>query len=244
MALITYLTTIKFGFGEVAGIEADLSGLGIARPMIVADKGILAAGLVEAVRDMPPPCDPPRSSIDTPTNPDRGGVSRRRSRSTAQQAATGWSPSAAARRSTSPRAWRCSPTHPGPLADYAAILGGIPRITAAVAPVDRDPDHRRHRQRGRPRRADHAEGRAQARLHRPHLIPKAAICDPELTLGLPAWLTAATGMDAVTHCVETYLSPALQPAGRGDRARRPEARRRPDRAGRDGRLATATPARR
>ena len=35
-----------------------------------------------------------------------------------------------------------------------------------------------------------------------HLIPKVALCDPELTLGLPARMTAATGMDAITHCIE------------------------------------------
>jgi alcohol dehydrogenase class IV len=45
----------------------------------------------------------------------------------------------------------------------------------------------------------------------PHLIPKAAICDPELTLGLPPLLTAATGMDAMTHCVEAVLSPLVHP---------------------------------
>ena len=39
----------------------------------------------------------------------------------------------------------------------------------------------------------------------PHLIPKRAICDPELTLGLPPMLTAATGLDALSHCIETLL---------------------------------------
>ena len=42
-------------------------------------------------------------------------------------------------------------------------------------------------------------------FHSWHLVPKTAICDPELTLGLPARLTAATGMDALTHAVEAYI---------------------------------------
>jgi alcohol dehydrogenase class IV len=45
----------------------------------------------------------------------------------------------------------------------------------------------------------------------PHLIPKRAICDPDLTLGLPPFLTAATGLDALSHCVETFLSPRINP---------------------------------
>ena len=45
----------------------------------------------------------------------------------------------------------------------------------------------------------------------PHLIPKRALCDPELTLGLPPGLTAATGLDALSHCIETFLSPRFNP---------------------------------
>ncbi|MEY4584941.1 MAG: hypothetical protein RJB10_1438, partial [Pseudomonadota bacterium] len=48
-----------------------------------------------------------------------------------------------------------------------------------------------------------------------HLVPKAAICDPELTLGLPAKLTAATGMDAIAHCMETFMAPAFNPPADG-----------------------------
>jgi alcohol dehydrogenase class IV len=45
----------------------------------------------------------------------------------------------------------------------------------------------------------------------PNLIPKMAICDPELTLSLPKHLTAATGMDAMAHCIEAFLTPAINP---------------------------------
>ena len=44
-----------------------------------------------------------------------------------------------------------------------------------------------------------------------HLVPRIAICDPSLTLGLPPHLTAATGMDAVSPCVEALLSPQGTP---------------------------------
>jgi 4-hydroxybutyrate dehydrogenase len=52
-------------------------------------------------------------------------------------------------------------------------------------------------------------------FHSWHLVPKTAICDPELTLGLPPKLTAATGMDAIAHCMETFMAPPFNPPADG-----------------------------
>ena len=45
----------------------------------------------------------------------------------------------------------------------------------------------------------------------PYLMPNYAVCDPELTVSMPPRITAATGMDALTHCVEAYLAKPYHP---------------------------------
>ncbi|TBL79458.1 iron-containing alcohol dehydrogenase [Paenibacillus thalictri] len=49
----------------------------------------------------------------------------------------------------------------------------------------------------------------------PYNCPDLAICDPELTLSLPAHVTAATGMDALTHALESFVNKATQPISEG-----------------------------
>ena len=51
-------------------------------------------------------------------------------------------------------------------------------------------------------------------LH-PAMMPKAVVADPELTVGLPRWLTVATGMDALAHCLEAFCSPFCHPMADG-----------------------------
>ena len=101
-------------------------------------------------------------------------------------------------------------THPGPLAQYAAILGGIARI-GRVAPMIAVPTTSgTGSEVGRAALITLTDGRKLGFISG-HLIPARAICDPDLTLGLPPGLTAATGLDALSHCVETFLSPRYNP---------------------------------
>jgi len=102
-------------------------------------------------------------------------------------------------------------THQGTLESFAAIYGGIPRITAAVAPVIAVATTAgTGAEVGRAALITLDDGRKLGFIS-PHLFPRRALCDPELTLGLPPGLTAATGMDALSHCVETFLSPRFNP---------------------------------
>ena len=183
MALITYLTTIKFGFGEIAGIEADLAGLGVGKPMIVADKGIVAAGLVDAVQKHAAALRSAPVFVDTPTNPTEEAVEAalalyRRHGCDGLVAIGGGSPIDLA------KGVALLASHDGPLATYAAILGGIPRVTAKVAPVIAIPTTSgTGSEVGRAALITLKDGRKLGFIS-PYLIPRLAICDPELTLGL------------------------------------------------------------
>ncbi|WJS87349.1 iron-containing alcohol dehydrogenase [Paracoccus sp. TOH] len=52
-------------------------------------------------------------------------------------------------------------------------------------------------------------------IFHPRLMPAVTICDPELTVGMPKFITAGTGMDAFAHCLEAYCSPFFHPMSQG-----------------------------
>jgi 4-hydroxybutyrate dehydrogenase len=208
MATITYLTTIEFGPGALAMLPEQLAALAIAQPMIVSDPGLERTGLVARVADLCPPQSP--RFLQVPSNPTEAAAFAatalyRGEGCDGLVAVGGGSPIDLA------KAVALLATHQPPLEAYAAIYGGISRITAAVAPVVAIPTTAgTGSEVGRAALITLDDGRKLGFIS-PHLIPKRAICDPELTLGLPPQLTAATGLDALSHCIETYLSPRFNP---------------------------------
>ncbi len=52
-------------------------------------------------------------------------------------------------------------------------------------------------------------------IFHPKLMPVVTICDPALTVGMPKFITAGTGMDALAHCLEAYCSPFYHPMSQG-----------------------------
>ena len=208
MARITYLTTIDFGPGEAEGLAAAVAGQGIARPLIVSDRGLEHSGILDRIARHLPSATP--RFLETPPNPSEAAVGAalaqyREAGCDGIIAIGGGSPIDLA------KGVALLATHDGPLERFAVIYGGLPHITAAVAPVIAIPTTAgTGAEVGRAALLTLDDGRKLGFIS-PHLIPRHAICDPELTRGLPPQLTASTGLDALSHCLETYLSPRFNP---------------------------------
>ncbi len=208
MALINYITQIQFDFGAISLLQSECDRVGIQRPMLVTDAGVRAAGLVDRV--LAQLKDPKSVQIydQTPPNPHEAAVRDalamyKQGKFDGMIAVGGGSAMDLA------KAVAVCAAHAGPLKDFIAVNGGTARITAATAPIIAVPTTSgTGSEVGRGAMLILDDGRKVGLLS-PHIVPKSAICDPELTLDLPALLTAATGMDAITHCCETFMSSAL-----------------------------------
>jgi 4-hydroxybutyrate dehydrogenase len=209
MAIIGYLTTVTFDFGAVKTLQDEINALGIRKPLLITDAGIENAGVAATVLGTLNRADI-AVLARTPPNPTEEAVREavevyRKGGCDGLIALGGGSPIDLA------KGVALAATHSGPLEDYAAIRNGIGKITASVAPVIAIPTTAgTGSEVGRGALINLANGSKLA-LISPYLIPRRAICDPELTLGLPPILTAATGIDALTHCIETFLSPLINP---------------------------------
>lgn len=213
MAFINYVTQIQIDFGAVSLLPQECERIGIKRPLIVTDAGVRAAGVLD--KALAALADLPHAVFDqTPSNPTEAAVRAAVQLFHAQRCdgliAVGGGSSIDLAKGVAIAA-----THEGPLKTYATIEGGSPKISERVLPLIAVPTTAgtgSEVARGAIVIVD--DGRKLG-FHSWHLVPKAAICDPELTLGLPPLLTAATGMDAIAHCLETFMAPAVNPPADG-----------------------------
>jgi len=213
MATLTYLTTTHFDFGAVQQLAAELRQAGITRPFIATDSGVRAAGLVDKVTASID-ADVPISIFDeTPGNPTEAAVTK----AFEQYGSDGCDGVIAIGGGSAMdlgKAVALLSGSGGPLAQYDPLAGGG-QLVKSVAPLIAVPTTA-----GTGSEVSVGfviimnDGR-KLTFASPLFIPKAAICDPELTLGLPNMMTAATGMDAITHCIEAFLTPTVNPPAEG-----------------------------
>ena len=209
MATIQYLTRIEFDHGAIKTLVSLLGSLGISKPLLVTDPFLSKTPIVSNIEQLLSQFNPVLFA-NTPQNPTEEAVEEAVQVYLAEKCdgiiAIGGGSSIDLAKGVALLA-----THPGPIEQYAVILGGLEKISAKVVPVIAVPTTAgTGSEVGRAALISLRDGRKLGFIS-PHLIPKIALCDPELTLGLPPSLTAATGMDALTHCIETYLSPRVNP---------------------------------
>jgi 4-hydroxybutyrate dehydrogenase len=214
MSLINYITQIQFDFGAVKLIKSECERTGIRRPLIVTDQGVKAAGIVDIVLDALGQGTSVPVYDRTPSNPNEGAV-RDAVALYKQSECDGIIAIGGGSSIDLAKGVAVCATHEGPLQSFAVIEGGAARITSATAPLIAIPTTAgTGSEVGRGAILILDDGRKVGVIS-PYVVPKAAICDPELTMKLPAALTAATGMDAIAHCIETFLAPAFNPPADG-----------------------------
>src|SRR6478672_10992110 len=213
MALIYYVTQIQFEFGAIRLLRQECERVGIRKPLVVTDPGVKAAGVLQKALDALGGL--PHALFDqTPSNPTEAAV-RAASEIYRSQGCDGLVAVGGGSAIDCAKGVAIAATHDGPLTRYATIEGGSPRITEKVAPLIAVPTTSGTGSEVARGAIIIVDDHRKLGFHSWHLVPKTAICDPELTLGLPPKLTAATGMDAIAHCMETFMSAAFNPPADG-----------------------------
>jgi alcohol dehydrogenase class IV len=216
MPQIFYLTHVTVESGAIKQLPSECARVGIHRPLIVTDTGIRAAGLLDQLMAVQQGAHFESVTVydGTPANPTEASV-REAAALVKQHRCDGLIAFGGGSSMDCAKGVAIIATHEGPMTHYATIEGGSPRISERVLPVIAIPTTAgtgSEVARGAIVIVD--DGRKLG-FHSWNLVPKAALLDPDLTLGLPPLLTAATGMDAIAHCMETFMAPAFNPPADG-----------------------------
>ncbi|MEM9572682.1 MAG: iron-containing alcohol dehydrogenase [Pseudomonadota bacterium] len=212
MAVINFLTTCIFDHGAISQLGSTLTGFGVSRPMVITDPGIKAVGLLDTVLENlgMAPAAVFAETVANPTEDQAIEVAALYNSANADGLVALGGGSAM----DLTKAVGLLASQGGPLEKYAAITGGA-KLIGKLPPLIAVPTTAGTGSEVSVGMITTMNNGRKETFASPHLIPSTAICDPDLTLGLPPLLTAATGMDAVTHCIEAVLTPAINPPAEG-----------------------------
>jgi len=208
MTILRFNTPVRFGYGERAELPAELRAQRISRPLFVTDKGVVAAGVFAMALDALGAIAQPVVFDATPPNPTEEAAEAGLALFQAQGcdgivgigggATLDLAKAIAVLCGDPAPLWEYCNRHarPRPIVNPPPLIL-LPTTAGSGSEV------------GRSAVVIFRNG-IKAGIGCPAVV-KVAICDPQLTLSLPRYMTAATGMDALSHCVETYCSPAVNP---------------------------------
>lgn len=206
---LNYFNRPHFENGAIEKISKVLKSHGIKNPLICSDPGLSSIGMTEKIRSLISDDLSPSFYEETPANPTEKAVSEALEiyKSNSCDGVIGFGGGSSMDLG---KAVALMANHDGNLIDYSVVQGGYKRITETVPMIAIPTTSGTGSEVSDGALIIMNDGRKLI-LASPHLRPNAAICDPELTIGLPPILTAGAGMDALTHCIEAILSPINDP---------------------------------
>ena len=212
MTKFSFPTTIHFGAGARRLVAEHLNGLRLKRPLIVTDKGLAALPLIaEMVANLKASGLTPAVYAGIWGNPTGSQAMNGAAAYQAHDADCVIGIGGGAALDVA-KVVGLMATHPGDVMEYVwdhpqarEIKLVLPHFIALPTTSGTGSEV------GRSSVISEETTHVKRVIFSPLILAKAVFADPELTLGLPASVTAATGMDALTHNVESYLSPAYHP---------------------------------
>ena len=206
---LNYFNRPHFENGAIEKISKVLNTHGIKNPLICTDPGLSSIGMTEKIRSLLSYDISPSFYEETPANPTEKAVSEALEiyKKNNCDGLVGFGGGSSMDLG---KAVALMANHDGNLIDYSVVEGGYKKITETIPMIAIPTTSGTGSEVSDGALIIMNDGRKLI-LASPHLRPNAAICDPELTIGLPPILTAGAGMDALTHCIEAILSPINDP---------------------------------
>ncbi|TKC98355.1 iron-containing alcohol dehydrogenase [Polyangium fumosum] len=234
LSIWSFPTRIVFGAGAAKQAGAEAKRLGSKHALVVTDRGVVGAGLLAPIEASLREAGIKWTVFDgvlgnpIEANVHEGVRAFRSSGADLVIAVGGGSPLDVG------KLVRLGIHHHRPLAEYDDAIGGDQHITANVPPmlalpttagtgsevgrsgvVTLDASLSTLGGSAPTSGATPPNPRRKTVIFSPHLLANVAILDPELTRSMPAFLTAATGIDALTHCLEAYVAKGDHPMADG-----------------------------
>ncbi|MGB5811696.1 MAG: iron-containing alcohol dehydrogenase [Polyangiales bacterium] len=203
----SFPTRVLFGEGAVSQCGVEAARLGGKRALILADRGIDTAGLLAPVRTALDALSIPHATVlEVSSNPLESEVlgAAREYDAFGADVIVGVGGGSVL---DVAKLVRLAATHPGPLAQYDDAIGGGESIAGPLPPMVAIPTTAgTGSEVGRSGVVTIQATNRKTVIFSPLLLPEVAVLDPTMTRTMPAQITAATGLDALTHCIEAYCS--------------------------------------
>lgn len=213
----SYPTAVRFGAGRISEIADACAAAGITKPLLVTDKGLADLPITQATLDLLDAAGLGRAMFsDVDPNPNEknveAGLAMYREGGFDGVIAFGGGSGLDLGKTL---AFMAGQTRP--LWDFEDIGDWWTRADpAGIHPIVAVPTTAgTGSEVGRAGVITNSETHEKKIIFHPLMLPKVVICDPELTLGMPKFITAGTGLDAFAHCVEAFCSPHYHPMSQG-----------------------------